>query len=777
MPIRSTSPMIVVSNRLPFTLTFNEETQKYERKISAGGLVTAVAPVVIEAGGLWVGWSGIYSEVGPIEIPESDPNDRSPTAGLKTSKVIAVDLKKEMFDKYYNGCCNACFWPLFHSMPDRAIFEGDKWQAYKTVNEEFARLTVQAVRTLKEADPNCVPLIWLHDYHLMVAANHIRDACDEEGWTIKMAFFLHIPFPSWDIMRLFPWEDELLQGILGCDSIGFHIEDYCWNFIDCCKRRLGSRVDREKMLVEHNNRTIEIYPLPISIPYDRFGKLSEEAESVVDVSDSKQLLLGVDRLDYTKGLVHRIKAFELLLEKYPEHKENVIFFQVAVPSRTDVIEYQELKEGLDQLIGSVNGKFSTPNWSPIRYIYGCVPQHQLAAFYRDASVAVVTPLRDGMNLVAKEFVACQTREPGVLVLSPFAGSAESMKEALLVNPYETNEFADMLHRALTLPKEERELRMMKLRNRERKHDVNYWLKAFLTSVNCLEEDSKMTHALGPLVEEDFGLFLSKYVTESSNLAILLDYDGTLAPIQLHPDLAVLPPDTKEVLERLANLPDVHLAIISGRSVQNVKSMVAIEGITYAGNHGLQIIHPDGTMFTPSIPREYTEKLDVLREKLKEFCKFGAWIEDKGAVITYHFIKVEKDNLNKILPAARNAFTECGIKLNHSHNAYEARPPINWDKGRASIYILRTLFGVDWSDRVSTIFAGDDTTDEDAMQALQGMAVTFRVTSSRSLRTAASYRLPNLNAVFKMLKWIARRLEKREALHMASKDSTDVPNFS
>lgn len=593
----------------------------------------------------------------------------------------------------------------------------------------------------------------------MLIANPIRDACKEEGLEIKIAFFLHIPFPSWDIMRLFPWEDELLQGMLGCDSIGFHINDYCWNFIDCCKRRLGSRIDREVKLVEHNNRTIEIVTLPISIPYNRFVKLSEDAESILDVSDNKQLLLGVDRLDYTKGLVHRIRAFELLLEKYPEHKENVTFFQVAVPSRTDVVEYQELKEELDQMIGSVNGKFSTPNWSPIKYIYGCIPQEQLAAFYRDSSVAVVTPLRDGMNLVAKEFVACQTKEPGVLVLSPFAGSAEFMKEALLINPYETNAFADVLHRALTLSEDERELRMIKLRNREKKYDVNYWLRSFLESVDCLEtEHRKTSHAV--IGEQDFSQFLSN-VKESSNLAILLDYDGTLAPIRPHPDLAVLPSETKKVLERLARIPDVHLAIISGRSLENVKKMVGIEGITYAGNHGLEIIHPDGTKFTPAIPHDYSVRLDQLREKLKDSCRNGAWVEDKGSVITYHYIQVPKEERGAVLSGARTAFEHSGIKINHSHNAFEGRPPIQWDKGRAAIHILRTLFGVDWSDRVSTIFAGDDNTDEDAIRALQGMAVTFRVTQSQNIRTAANHRLPNLDSVLYMLKWIARKLEKRE----------------
>ncbi|RXG53447.1 Bifunctional trehalose-6-phosphate synthase/phosphatase [Armadillidium vulgare] len=769
-PIHSTSPMIVVANRLPFIISKDPENGKLIRKQCAGGLVTAVAPVVVETGGLWVGWPGVHLEDGIVEIPESDPEDKSPTAGLKSSQVVPVDLHKQVFDDYYNGCCNACFWPLFHSMPDRAVFQGDKWEAYKTVNQEFAALTVEAVRRLKKKSPNDVPLIWLHDYHLMLAANHIRAACEVEGLEIKIAFFLHIPFPSWDIVRLFPWDDELLQGILGCDSIGFHIEDYCLNFIDCCKRRLGCRVDREYRLVEHNMRTVSVNHLPISIPYDRFVKLAESAPVVVKNRAKEQLLLGVDRLDYTKGLVHRIKAFERLLEKYPEHRNNVTFLQVAVPSRTDVKEYQELKEELDQLIGSVNGKFSTANWSPIRYIYGCVSQDQLAAFYRDASVCVVTPLRDGMNLVAKEFVACQTREPGVLLLSPFAGAGNSMHEALLVNPYETNEFAEILNRALTMPKDERELRMRQLRRREKHLDVNYWLRSFLKSVDCLADSNRSASRILPLVEDDFGHYLSDYVNESSRLALLLDYDGTLAPIAPHPDLAILPSETKKVLERLAGMPDVNIAIISGRSVENVQKMIGINGITYAGNHGFEIQHPDGTLFIHPVPHEYEVQLEILKQKLLEMCQEGAWLEDKGIVITFHYREVPKPKQKEIMEKVTAAFRESGLKLHQSHMAYEARPPVTWNKGRAAIHILRTLFGVDWSDRISTIFAGDDKTDEDAMRALQGMAVTFRVTA-QTVRTAAMHRLPNTDAVLAMLRWIEKRLGSRSPLMNGQRSRT------
>ncbi|CAL4094394.1 unnamed protein product [Meganyctiphanes norvegica] len=759
--VQSTSPMVVVANRLPFVLKKNEATGLFERKQSAGGLVTAVAPVVVETGGLWVGWSGLHLEGKEVVIPEADPSDKSPTAGLKSEQVIPVNIESQLFDDYYNGQCNATFWPLFHSMPDRAVFNEDKWKAYRKVNEEFARLTVVAVKKLTERNPEQVPLVWLQDYHLLLAANSIRAACDEQGLRVKIAFFLHIPFPSWDIMRLFPWDDELLQGILGCDSIGFHIEDYCLNFIDCCQRRLGCRVDREQMLVEHNSFTVGVHPLPISIPYERFCQMAMAAPQVVKNNEKMQIILGVDRLDYTKGLTHRIKAFEHLLEKYPEHKENVTFLQIAVPSRTDVKEYQELKENLDQMIGRINGRFSTPNWSPIRYIYGCISHDQLAAFYRDSSVALVTPLRDGMNLVAKEYVACQTGDPGVLVLSPFAGAGNSMLEALQVNPFETNDFSDTIHRALTMPKDEKELRMRQLQRRERERDVEFWLQSFLKSVDCLKDDPAKKGTMGPMTEDDFSQYLGNYVSETSPLALLLDYDGTLAPIAPHPDLAKMPEDTRRLLERLSHMKDVNVAIISGRSLENVKSMVGIQGITYAGNHGMDILHPDGNTFKHPVPKEYEDQLEILKDRLKnELCQDGDWVENKGNAFTYHYRSVPDNKKEFINSKASEIFKEVGIFPHQSHMAIEARAPVTWDKGRAAIYILRTLFGLDWSENISTIFAGDDTTDEDAMKALSGIAVTFRITTSKVIRTHATYRLPSTDAVHTMLKWIDRRLTSR-----------------
>ena len=433
--------MIVVSNRLPFVLKRNEKGE-LTREASTGGLVTAVAPVVVKSGGTWVGWPGIHLSDSD-KIPESDPSDKTP--GLKSKQVIPVDLDDEEYQLYYNGCCNASFWPLFHSMPDRAIFDQSWWQAYQKVNHKFALRTLTALRKTLKAHPDSVPLIWIHDYHLMMAANSIRQVADEENLSCKIGFFFHIPFPPWDMIKIFPWSDMILQGILGCDLVGFHIQDYCLNFIDCCQRGLGCRVDRQSLLAEHGHRTVRIRPLPIGIPYARFEEMSKSAPKTLD-NERIQYILGVDRLDYTKGLVNRILSIEKLLDVHPEYLEKVIFLQIAVPYRTDVKEYQDLKEEMKKSIEMINGRFSTANWSPIRYIYGCISQDELAGFYRDVDVALVTPLRDGMNLVAKEFVACRTAKPGVLILSPFAGAGEMMHEALSVNPYDISNVASVLHR-------------------------------------------------------------------------------------------------------------------------------------------------------------------------------------------------------------------------------------------------------------------------------------------------------------------------------------------
>ncbi|KAK2709566.1 uncharacterized protein LOC136027250 isoform X2 [Artemia franciscana] len=753
--------LIVVSNRLPFVLKKNPLTGVVERKSSAGGLVTAVAPVVVQCKGKWVGWTGNF--YGPNEepdyIPEADINDKTPTAGIKADQIVPVYYDKTHFNNYYNGCCNGAFWPLFHSMPDRAVFSVDHWQDYVAVNKLFSEKTLEAIHGVREGNPTVTPLVWIHDYHLMLAGNTIRELSENEGIAVKIGFFLHIPFPPWDIFRICAWDEDILMGLLGCDVVGFHIEDYCLNFIECCHRRLGCRVDRKNMIVEYGNRHIRVRAMPIGIPYSRFVQLAEEAPRVIKIT-TETVILGVDRLDYTKGLINRLHAFEKLLEHHPEYIEKVYFMQIAVPSRTDVKEYQDLKEEIDQLVGKINGKFSTANWSPIRYIYGCISQNELASFYRDASVALVTPLRDGMNLVAKEFVACQTGDPGVLILSPFAGAGEMMHEALLCNPYEIEEVAEALHTALQMPLEERAMRMQGLRRREKKNDVTTWMHMFMQAMESklIKPDKSI---MTPTNYEEIDTYLNHHLGDADKVALLLDYDGTLAPIAAHPNLAVLPHETRRTLERLSNLPDVFIAVISGRDVNDVKEKVGIETITYAGNHGLSILHPDGTKFLHPIPNEYETKLIQLFQDLQaQACQDGAWVENKGFSMTWHYRSTPEEKRAPLIATAKSLIESYGFHCVTAHCALEARPPIPWDKGLAVVYILRTAFGYDWNERVRIIYAGDDRTDEDALHILKGIAATFRVTTNPSVRTYADMRIPDTDSVLTLLKWVERSMSRR-----------------
>ncbi len=385
-----------------------------------------------------------------------------------------VPISRTELKRYYHGFANRTLWPLFHSLPTQTVYHLQDWQTYCEVNERFADVTASLT---KRGDS-----VWINDYHLFLTPSQLRERKPDTS----IGFFLHIPFPPYDIFRLLPWATEVLLGLLGSDLIGLHVKGYTRNFLECARRHLGAHVDRRRGIVEFDGRSTRVAAFPLGIDFDHFESLALSAPSG-DHPVGEQIVLGVDRLDYTKGIPQRIHAFSRLLERYPEHRQHVTLLQVAVPSRSEVAEYRQLKREIDELVGRVNGRFATATWSPIRYLYRSVPQERLAALYRDAHVAIVTPLRDGMNLVAKEYVTCQVANPGVLVLSMLAGAAETMREAILVNPYDVEGTALALHRALTMPWKEREKRLDALRARERSSNVHVWAKSFLDSLSGAHE--------------------------------------------------------------------------------------------------------------------------------------------------------------------------------------------------------------------------------------------------------------------------------------------------
>ncbi len=746
--------IVVLSNRLPFVLKLNDNGH-WERKPSAGGLVTAVAPVVTKTSGRWVGWTGLTNK-NVQEIPESLPEDKSPTAGLKSDKIVQVNLTQEEHEMYYNGMCNATLWPLFHTMTDRAVFKAQDWEAYVKVNERFADKAVEALEATQKENPSQIPILWIQDYHLLLVGKMIREKAAKKNLKCVLAFFLHIPFPAFDVFKILPWEFEILDGMLGCDVIGFHHEDYCLNFLESCDRGIGCNSNRKQQVVERNDgRFVMVKSLPISIPYKRFVKLGMSAPNEYAQLNLK-VILGVDRLDYTKGLPNRLKAFELFLEEYPEHKGKVMLHQIAVPSRTDVQEYKELKEYMDRLVGAINGKFSTAQWSPIKYMYGCVPQAQLASFYRYADIALITPLRDGMNLVAKEFVACQNLDkPGVLVLSPFAGAGRSMEEALLVNPYELGNVACTLNRALTMDSEERLVRMRGLKARESTHDVHVWMKNFMHSIDSYLEkkDTLITeHSL------NFEKTAGKLIETRKNFALLLDFDGTLTPLVSHPTLVNMPQGTKDLLDKLKDMSNVKLAIVSGRQVNDVKEKVGIQNITYAGSHGNVIHFADGSVADKGFDKQVVTELESLLHKgVKE--KFeGSWIENKGHTICVHVKHVSSTSRDSAIAEVQKIATNLNFNTSPGHDSIECKAKNASDKGTAVLSILEHMYGSNWANTTGVIYIGDDTTDEDAMKALKDKAITIRILSDQKKQnTAAMMVFPSTRSVVHFLHWFHGKL--------------------
>ncbi len=479
--------LVVVSNRLPFTAARGEDGA-FVVEPGSGGLVTALRPVLQNRGGRWIGWSGATSE----ELPDAAPlfHDSRRRFGYE---LVPVALSAAERDGFYSGFSNEIVWPLFHDLVSLANFDPSYWKAYEAVNERFAEVIA---RTASPED-----FIWVHDYHLM----RVASALAARGRRFRTAFFLHIPFPPLDVFLKLPWRFQVLNSLLEYDLVGFQTVRDRRNFIQCLRLLLPDvRTSGRGSVwrVRSASRELRIGSFPISIDFADFEwragrpEVMERAAEMRASEQGRQLVLGIDRLDYTKGLTQKLEAFRTMLRRHPDLQGGVKLVQVVVPSRADIPRYQKHKTQVDRLVGEINGEFTRGNWAPIRYVHRRLEGPRLSAYYRAADVALVTPLKDGMNLVSKEYCASRVNGDGVLVLSEFAGAAAEMQRgALLVNPFDVEGVAEALRTALTMPEAERRLRMRKLRRVVREHDIHHWLDTFLRAA--------ASHPLSdfPLVED------------------------------------------------------------------------------------------------------------------------------------------------------------------------------------------------------------------------------------------------------------------------------------
>lgn len=506
--------LIMASNRLPVSITKSKDGN-WEFKMSSGGLVTALSGLKQELPFIWVGWVGIY-------VPQEEREELS-TILINDHGLYPVFLEEELVNNYYNGFCNDILWPLFHYtplptfQPGRALkFDTCLWSAYLEANRKFADAIIAAYQ------PG--DLCWIHDYHLMNVPEMLRKSIPDA----QIGWFLHTPFPASDIYRILPVRREILQGLLMADLIGFHTYDYARHFLSACSRVVGFQAAPGGVHIDGHFASIGVFP--IGIEPEVFSTTLRKPNVTKRISElkkrfqGKRVLIGVDRLDYIKGMPHKLAAIEVLLKKYPKWRDQIVFVQIAVPSRTDVIEYKRLCSEVNQMVGRINGTYGSFEFSPVHYLFRSVSLDELCALYSIADACIVSSVRDGMNLVSYEYVVCQQKRCGVLILSEFAGSAQSLSGAMRVNPWDSEEFADCINRALSLSWTERKLKQENLYRYICRNTASFWGQSFVSGllVSCEKNSkNKIQNYLHTLDEQ-----LKRFSTSKKRL-ILLNYGGTL----------------------------------------------------------------------------------------------------------------------------------------------------------------------------------------------------------------------------------------------------------
>jgi len=719
--------VLIVANRLPVTVKATDTGVEVQK--SSGGLATGLLRPHEQSGGLWIGWSGAPEQLSNQQQSELDQQ-------LAAMRLVTVPLTAEQVTRYYEGFSNGVLWPLFHYLLDQVPLHVRDWDCYVEVNERFADIVTQHYQ------PG--DLIWVHDYQLLLLPGLLRQRLPEA----KIGFFLHIPFPSEELFRTLPERDRVLRGLLGADLVGFHTPAYLRHFA-ASLTQLGLTVDIDR--VQLTDREVRLGVFPMGIDAASFSSLAEDPAVQAEVTalradEGVRLLVGVDRLDYTKGIPRRLLSYEKMLQTHPELREKVRLVQVAVPSRTGVGAYQDFRALVDGLVGRINGDFGTPRWVPVHYIYRSLSESELVALYRAADVMLVTPLRDGMNLVAKEFVASRTDGDGVLVLSEFAGASWELPEAIQVNPYDIDGMAESTYRALMMEPEERRTRLAPLRERVGTYDVHRWAATFLEQLDTITQRAA-TPLHSPAGSAAARRALVERLAEAEDLLVFLDYDGSLVPYTSTPELARPDAALLELLEELARRPRTELHIVSGRTREALERWLGDLPVALHAEHGFWSRALDGSTWVPAsdITGEWREPaLSILRDITARTP--GSLIEVKSVALAWHYRMADQEagarRANELRLHLGQLLSNQPVEILAGHKVLEIRP-YGINKGR----IMPTLTPQRLAS--TTVLAiGDDRTDEDLFAAVPADAVTIRVGPGP---TRARFRLESVPAVRTLLR--------------------------
>jgi trehalose 6-phosphate synthase/phosphatase len=723
--------LVVVSNRLPFQLL--EKNKTITLKQSDGGLVSALKSF----------FEGENSQnfsskwwIGSAEFPEKRWKKYKDQNKKKTAfDVEPLFLDTKMYGKYYNGFCNATLWPLFHYFPSIVEFDESTFQAYEEVNRIFAH------HILSFLQPD--DILWIHDYQLMLVPGMVR----EQRPDITIGFFLHIPFPSFEIFRMLhrPWKEKIVNGLLGADLIGFHTHEYVQHFLKTVQMVTG--FDHQFRTILLNDRLVKADLFPLGVDFEKFHNASQRKDVIAERSSilanfqDKKIIFSVDRLDYTKGITHRLSGFEAFLELYPEWREKVVFILVVVPSRQIVSKYNERRKLIEEQVGRLNGKYSTLKWQPIIYRYNHLSFTELTALYDVSDVGLITPLRDGMNLVAKEYVASQ-QDRGVLILSELAGAANEMGEAIQVNPMDKNDVAQAILAGLTMPLDEQQNKIKILQKRLSEYTVIDWVNDFLKQLEDVKEQQQ-AQATKHLSNTDL-TSIGESFKRSQKRHLFLDYDGTLVPYARHPKLAIPNKDLIGLLSILSSDRKTEATIISGRDSVTLEQWFHHLPINLVAEHGASVRRRNGEW-------QHIQDVDqswkpLIRPTFELFTQRspGSLIEEKNQTLAWHYRNVDPElgfiRSRELLDNLHHLLRNTSLQLIDGNKVIEIRMA-GVDKGT----VARRFLVEQEYDFILAV--GDDKTDEDMFRALADKAVTIKIGPGN---TAAHFSLSNQVEVIRLL---------------------------
>lgn len=743
------SKTVIVSNRLPVRTQVIDDRISY--KPSEGGLATGLGSIYRQGNNLWIGWPGTF-------VDDAD-QQRQIEARLDELNLGPVFLSQQEIDGFYRGFSNGILWPICHYMISYAIYQQEYWEAYEAVNRKFAE------QVLARVEPG--DTVWVHDYQLLLVPRFVREQLPD----LSIGYFHHIPFPSYELFRQIPWRDQLLNGVLGADLIGFHTYDDLRHFVSAATRILGLSSSVNQLMV--NNRPVIVDAFPMSIDYQRFVALTTRERTHRNIAKARQsvrgarMILSVDRLDYSKGILQRLQAFELFLNLYPQYKEQVSLVMIVVPSRDRVPHYRDLKREIDRIVSKINARYQTLEWQPVLYLYRSISPELLSALYQTADVCLVTPLRDGMNLVSKEYVASRTDEKGVLILSEMAGASKELTEAIIINPNDIEQLAHAIFRALEMPIAEQRERMHAMRATVKKFDIHQWVRLFMQRLAEVKGIQKalLTRRLNA---NDLRNIRQQYANSAKRL-IFLDYDGTLMgfnvdPLQVRPDPALY-----NLLETLTADQKNRVVIISGRKHETLEEWLGKLPLDLIAEHGAWTKRYDQAWQKhPGLNDDWKHEILPILETYTDRTP-GALIEEKSYSLSWHYRKVETglgEQRAKELENNLGVYAVYrGLQILQGDKVIEIKSHLVNKGNAARIWLEGDTYDF-------LLAAGDDHTDEDTFGAMPAHAITIKVGSTASV---AKYSVNSFRDVRKLLNsFVDAKVPDASAVLTSSSAQRDTP---